>query len=373
MSHTTEASTQTRGSRPVGRPRRALVVAAVATFVMACSQAVGDVAPTPTSPTTGTAPTPSFDLSEPVPASTSAPTTAAASDPVAAVERAELALFDYEPDGPVEVTDIGTLEFNGIQVRDVTFDSPLGGAVPAFIAEPTSDPANVGIVMVPGMPETRKAYLAPITEFACGGATAIVIDPPWTRDPERTVDSAITFTATDWDEQVQLVVDARRAVDLLEEMGMEAIGFDAISYGASIGAQLAAVEDRIDAFVLLAASPGVVARFTDNGNPVSMLAMSTDEAAAQDWLELMAPLEPVLFVGEATAPLLFVNGREDAIVTPEEAEAMHAAAGPDAEVRWYDSGHDLPAEAFSDQFRWIAEQLGLDPDRLAGCFDSSAP
>lgn len=124
--------------------------------------------------------------------------------------------------------------------------------------------------------------------------------------------------------------------------------------------------------MLLAASPGVVARFTENGTPVSMLAMMTDDAEAREWLDLMAPLEPILFVGDATAPLLFVNGREDTIVTMEEAEAMHAAAGPDAEVRWYDSGHDLPAEAFTDQFRWIAEQLGLDPDRLAGCFDAAA-
>lgn len=371
MIPTTQAPTPTNRSRPVSRPTRAVVLVAVATFLMACSQAADNSEPTATSQTTRV-PTPTDAPSEPVPASSSAPATAEASDPVASVERADLALFDYEPDGPVEVTDIGTREYNGIQVRDITFDSPLGGAVPAFIAEPLSDPANVGIVMVPGMPEQRDAYLQPITEFACGGATAIVIDPPWTRDPERNMDSAFTFTETDWDEQVQLVVDARRAVDLLEEMGMEAIGFDAISYGASIGAQLAAVEDRIDAFVLLAASPGVVARFTDNGNPVSMLAMSTDDAAAREWLDLMAPLEPILFVGDATAPLLFVNGREDTIVTPEEGEAMHAAAGPDAEVRWYDSGHDLPAEAFSDQFRWIAEQLGLDPDRLAGCFDPSA-
>jgi len=274
-------------------------------------------------------------------------------------------LFAYEQEA-VDVTDVGTVEEQEREIRDVTYPSPHGGEVTAYIAEP-DEPSDVGILMTPGIPEKRHQYLDPISRFACAGATAMVVDAPWARDPDR-VGQELTFTPKDAEEQVQLVVDLRRGVDILQDMGEEQIGFDAISYGAGIGALLAGVEDRIDAFALLSGGMGPVDRFVSkDGNAVYPLT-SKSPAEQRTWVEAMEPIEPEHFIGDATAPILFVAGREDTIAEPHEVEAMHEAAPDTAELWWYDAGHELSPEAFTEHLDWLAEQVGLDQDRVDECF-----
>lgn len=292
--------------------------------------------------------------------------TATQGSPPPASEAAATDLFAYEQEA-VDVTDVGTVEEQGHEIRDVTYPSPHGGEVTAYIAEP-DEPSDVGILMTPGIPEKRHQYLDPISRFACAGATAMVVDAPWARTEDRGGDTAMTFTPQDHDEQVQLVVDLRRAVDVLTDAGAERIGFDAISYGAGVGALLAGVEDRIDAFALLSGGMGPVDRFVSkDGNAVYPLT-SKSPAEQRTWVEAMEPIEPEHFIGDATAPILFVAGREDTIAEPHEVEAMHEAAPDTAELWWYDAGHELSREAFTEHLDWLAEQVGLDQDRVDECF-----
>ena len=292
-------------------------------------------------------------------------TAATQTSPPPASEAAATDLFAYEQDA-VDVTDVGTVEEQGREIRDVTYPSPHGGEVTAYIAEP-DEPSDVGILMTPGIPEKRHQYLDPISRFACAGATAMVVDAPWARDPDR-VGRELTFTPKDAEEQVQLVVDLRRAVDILTDMGAEQIGFDAISYGAGVGALLAGVEDRIDAYALLSGGVGPIRRFiSEDGNALYPLTSKSPQQR-QTWVDAMEPVEPEHFVGDATSPILFVAGREDTIVTPDEIELIHEAARGTAELRWYDAGHELSPEAFTEHLDWLAEQVGLDQDRVDECF-----
>lgn len=330
-----------RDARSRRRPIRSVVVLILTGLLAACGAAAG----TPSTPDAARESSPS-------------PTANPAVD-----------LFAYDADAPLDLTDVGTVEELGREIRDVTYASPEGGQVPAYIAEPTEDPSDVGIIMLPGLPEKRHAYLDPISRFACTGATAIVIDAPWARDDSRTGDE-ITFTPQDRDEQIQLMIDLRRAVDVLEEHGVDRIGFDGMSYGAAMGALLAGIEERIDAFALLVPDGGLVAHFTHEGRPVFPLnTMSTDEVSA--WLEAMEPIEPVHFVGDATAPILIASGRDDEVIPVEDAEALHEAAGGNAEVRWYDAGHGLNPTAMIEHLEWLADKVGLDQDRLATCFEGA--
>lgn len=295
-----------------------------------------------------------------------APEAAAPARPSASPETAA-ALFGNNADAPVDLTDVGAEEVNGQTIRDVTFPSTHGGVVPAYLAEPTQDHAGVGVLITPGIPEKRFSYAEDISRFACAGAIAMVVDAPWARDPDR-VSREFTFTPKDADEQVQLVIDLRRAVDILEDLGAERIGFDAISYGAGIGAILAGVEDRIDAFSLASGGIGPVRRFVSaDGNALYPLT-SKSPAERRKWIDAMKPLEPEHFIGDTTAPILFLAGREDTIVTADEIELISQAAGDTAEVRWYDAGHDLNLTAYRDHIDWLAERLGLDEDRVDECF-----
>lgn len=143
-----------------------------------------------------------------------------------------------------------------------------------------------------------------------------------------------------------------------------------LQHGLPGGGLLAGVEDRIDAFALVVGDGGLVAHFTDNeGKPLGPLG-ELPEDEADEWLAVMSPVEPALFIGDASAPILLLNGREDQLVTEEDASSFHRAAGPEHEVILYNAGHGLNDEAWHKQVRWLAEHLQLDADLVEACLDT---
>jgi pimeloyl-ACP methyl ester carboxylesterase len=164
-------------------------------------------------------------------------------------------------------------------------------------------------------------------------------------------------------EHIQTVVDLRRAVDVLESIGVERITFDGVSWSSTIGAVLAGVEPRIDGYALMVGGT-VTGRFLREGQPIFPLNAEPD-VVVEDWLALMATVDATQYVGDATSPILFQNGRDDTIVTPEDASAVHAAAGPEHEVRWYDGvGHSMSAELIEDRIRWM-RAMWVGPGRCS--------
>lgn len=98
-------------------------------------------------------------------------------------------------------------------------------------------------------------------------------------------------------EQIQLIVDFRRAVDLLRarpEIDADRIGYLGVSYGGAMGGLLAGVEDRLSAVVLVVGDGGLVAHFTgaeyEGGELVRL-----DPAARDAWLAAMEPSEPLYY------------------------------------------------------------------------------
>jgi hypothetical protein len=51
------------------------------------------------------------------------------------------------------------------------------------------------------------------------------------------------------------------------------------------------------------------------------------------------------------------HGRYDRTVRPNDADRLFAAAGEPKEMRWWNTGHILPAEATEDAAAWLAGQL----------------
>lgn len=280
--------------------------------------------------------------------------------------------FDYDADAPLNVVEGEALDhpFPDADVHPITYDSP-GGEVTGYIAYPREG-NGAGIIAMHGMPETAAQMIDPLVAMSCLGATAIAIDAPYARAGRGM--EALTFTETDRDEAIQLVVDLRRAVDVLEAKGVERITYDGVSWSADAGAVLAGVEPRIDGFAIMVGSL-VVDRFVRNGNHIDALAMQPDVVAEQ-WLDVMATVSGEHFVGDATAPIYFQNNSGDVISTPEHTERLHAAAGPAAEVQWYDDspdegfGHEPSPQMVDDHLRWQADILGLDPERVDECLSA---
>ena len=175
--------------------------------------------------------------------------------------------FDYDPRTPLRLESTLVRRDGAIDVHAISFDSPRGGRVTGKLFVPTTPRSTrlAGIVMAHGAPGST-ANMDPRALFvARKGAVVIGIDAAFARrDPK----DPITFTTRDADEQIQTIVDMRRAVDVLvarDDVDPARLGFIGGSYGAAMGGILAGVEDRLRAFVLAVGDARVGCAFHGRG------------------------------------------------------------------------------------------------------------
>ena len=173
-----------------------------------------------------------------------------------------LHLFDYNRHAPLDVREVSIATVDGVRIHDIEYTSPKGGRVPAFLVAPDGPGPFAAVILLHGAPSERSSLLDYGIDLARTGAVALLIDAPFARIPtNRKGTGPVTFTDQDRLEQIQLIVDLRRGVDLLmsrPEVDADRIGFIGISYGASMGGLLAGVESRIKAYVLAMGDGGLV-------------------------------------------------------------------------------------------------------------------
>ena len=242
----------------------------------------------------------------------------------------------------------------------VSYASPGGGRVTGVLAVPSASGRHAGVVLLHGLPgNARGAMATQGLDLAARGAVVLAIDAPWARR-NRLID----FTSRDSVEQVQLMQDLQRAVDVLlarSDVDPARLAYVGGSYGGAMGALFAGIEPRLKAFVLFVPDGGLVAHFTNpDGSPNGPLA-GLPPADRARWLAAMRPIEPIAFIGRARGALLMQNGRQDQLVTVEDAEALHAAAPAGRTVRWYDGDHGLTPAAKAERWAWLAPIIGTRP------------
>jgi len=154
-----------------------------------------------------------------------------------AIYRANRHVFDYDPSAPLDIEQLGTHSSDGVTTHELTYASPAGGRVPATLLVPDGTGLRPGIVLMHGLPSNRTEVLPWAERYTERGAVVILIDAPHAR-PGRAGDNALLLTTQDRDEQIQLIQDLRRAVDLLiSTPGVDSnrMGYVGLSYGAAMG------------------------------------------------------------------------------------------------------------------------------------------
>ena len=284
--------------------------------------------------------------------------------PISDIYEQNIHLFEYDAVMTVEITERDVQEKDGYTVHDISYPSPKGGDVPAYLVVPDGPGPFAGIILMHGSSGSRESLLPLAEDLVHTNAVVLTISGPAARIPGR---SWIHFTPQDRDEQIQLMVDLRRAVDLLaqyEQIDDARIGYIGYSYGAAMGGLLAGIEPRIKAYGLMVGDGGLVNHFTDEDQAVGGFETVKPEAR-EAWLNAMRPIEPIHYVGHATpSALFFQNARYDTLVTEEDALAYQEAGSDPKKIQWYESGHGLPAEAYSDMVNWLAEQIGIDETKF---------
>jgi poly(3-hydroxybutyrate) depolymerase len=276
---------------------------------------------------------------------------------------ASLALFAYDRDAPIDIQTVAERSVDGIAQVDFTYASPKGGRVPARLVLPGGAGPFPAIVYMHGSSGDIDLMTPEAMNFARLGAMGILIDSPHIRPggyvPDGSAGSTWPYyTEQDRRDQIQLIIDLQRAVDILlarPEVDPERIAYLGISYGGAMGGLLAGVETRIKAYVLIVGDGGLVEHTSildENGWP---------DHFSQPWVEAMWPIEPLHFVGRAApAALLYQNGLIDQSVSRSNALRYQAAGSEPKTVLWYEGGHEISGwtTAWMDRAAWLQDYLG---------------
>jgi dienelactone hydrolase len=272
---------------------------------------------------------------------------------------AERALFAYDVNAPLNLQKTVESSRNGVEVSRISFDSPDGGSVTGLLFDPvTRSSLRPGIVLMHGMPGNARSTANGAQLLAERGAVVIAIDAPFARRGG----SPVAFSAEDRTEQIQLIKDLQRAVDVLRaqvNVDDARIAYQGISYGGAMGALFVGIERRLRTAVLVVADGGLVSHFTGPEDANFMANRSCATRAA--WFKDMTPIEPIRFIAHAApTPLLLQSGRLDNLVPAADAQALHAVAPQSTTIRWYDAGHGLDQQALIDRLDWLHAQIGTD-------------
>ena len=277
-------------------------------------------------------------------------------------------LLAYDASAPLDVETLGVEIRGGARVHDVAYASPKGGRVPAYLVVPDAAGSHAGIVFVHHGQGNRRTFIDEAVSLAGRSAVSLLIDAPEVRPgadpPERRPWDPVLDPA----ERIQGIVDVRRAFDLLgarSDIDPKRLAYVGYSLGATLGATLAGVESRPKGFVLMAGYPALTHAQT-HGHGRGGVAFRTllEEPEQTRWVDAMAPLDGVHYVGRSSSAFLLQFATRDEFISRWDMEAYaRAVTGPKA-VELYPSDHfglgDASREA---RVRWLAELLALEPAR----------
>ena len=270
-------------------------------------------------------------------------------------------LFEYDAAAELDVEQAG-VEYHGqVAVHDISYASPMGGRVTAYLVVPPGEGTFAAMLFAHPADGSRASFLDEALALAQAGVLSLLIDSPWAR-PEPWQQNLVYSLPDDRDMYTQEIIDLRRALDLLashEKVDAERIGFIGHSYGAHIGGVLSGVETRIKAYVFMAGVPSrsdrIPRRITS--------AIPADDLAA--YLEATRPFDAIHYVGHAApAALFFQCARQDEVIAEQTSRRYSEAGSQPKQITWYDTGHGLDDQARLDRARWLGEYVGLDVSAL---------
>jgi dienelactone hydrolase len=270
-------------------------------------------------------------------------------------------LFDYDRSAPLGFRDRGPVNRGyPIQVRDVSYASPRGGRVSAYLVEPPGKGPFPAVLYLHGSGEDRTRLVVPAAWLAARGAVGLAIDSAFVQASGPAPADPVARLERERDLTAQTVVDLRRGVDLLAslpQVDSKRIGFVGYSAGAKIGAILAGVEPRIRAYDLMS-----------GGSPPLDSFVSAAPADLRGPIRrVLGQVDPLRYVGRARpAALFFQDGLADTIVPHAQLAALAAAGSEPKRIRWYRADHSLDAQAFREQLAWLTHELGIHGPAVPG-------
>ena len=274
--------------------------------------------------------------------------------------------FDYDQKASLNIKQVGVEQRAHATVYDITYESPKGGAVPAYLVVPKGRGPFAAIIWghwcwQNSPMRNRKQFLDEAIAMAPSGVVSLLTDHPMSRPGYvASKDPLDERNATNF---LQQVIDMRRGVDLLaarRDIDTKRIAYVGHSCNAAVGALLSGLDRRFKAFVLMAGTTSD--EITNNTPEFRDFRQKVGPEKLDAFIKKYYYLDQGKFVSHAApAVILLQFATKESFITPERAKLYAEVVSEPKIFKLYDAPHALNAEALRDRIHFLVEQLKLKP------------
>ena len=274
--------------------------------------------------------------------------------------------FDYDKNAPIDLKIAGTEKRGDVTVYDVTYASPKGGVVPAYLVVPSGKGPFAGVIWGHwywrnSEMRNRKQFLDEAVAIAPSGVVSLMTDGPVARPGY--VPNTTPLNEQQVTDMIQQVVDMRRGVDVLlarNDVDPKRLAFVGHSYNASIGAFLSGVDRRFKAYVLMAG--GLSDEVDKKTGAYEQFRQQVGPEKFDAFIAKYAYMDQGKYVANAAPAFVFMQfATQEDFLKPERAREYEKIVSEPKRFKLYEAPHSLNAEARRDRIAFLVEQLKLKP------------
>lgn len=281
--------------------------------------------------------------------------------------------FNYDQKAPVDIREAGVEQRGEVAVHDISYASPQGGRVPAYLVVPKGKGPFAAVIWGHWYQDgseflNRKEFLEEAVALAPSGVVSLLTDGPiarpgFVRDPDPLGDAQI-------EQRVQAILDMRRGADVLvarADVDAKRLAYVGHSYNAATGAFLAGIDKRFKAFVLMAGNLSDEVDVKSKEFQDFRRRIGPEKFDA--FMEKYAWLDQGKYVSHAAPASVFLQyATKEDFLTPERAREYYAIVSEPKTLKFYEAPHALNAEARRDRVAFLVKELNLkapDPAVIA--------
>lgn len=272
--------------------------------------------------------------------------------------------FDHKT--PLDIQERSVTKRGDISVHDISYASPKGGSVPAYLVVPPGKGPFAAVIWghwywSNSAQRNRTEFLDEAIALAKSGVVSLLTDGPIARPGH--VEDKDPVSDRQAAELMQQIVDMQRGADLLlarKDVDPQRLAYVGHSYNAEVGAFVSGLDKRFKAFVLMA---GGLSDEVDKKSKEYQDFRQKVGAEKFDAFEAKyAWLDPGKYVSLAAPATVFLQyATKEDFLTPERAREYAQKVSEPKMFKLYDAPHALNAEARRDRLAFLADQLKLKP------------
>jgi dienelactone hydrolase len=274
--------------------------------------------------------------------------------------------FDYNQNASLDVQESGVEHRGGISVHDISYASPKGGRVPAYLVVPPGKGPFAAVLWGHWYwPNSeffnRKEFLEEAVVLAQAGVVSLLPTGPGARRGH--VQDRTPLNEQQVTDLIQAVVDLMRGADLLlarRDVDPKRLAYVGHSYHATAGGFLSGIDKRFTAFVLMAG--GLSDNVDSKAEEYKQYRQKVGPEKFDAFAAKYAWLDPGKFVSHAAPAAVFLQyATKEDFLTPARAHEYEAVVSEPKRFKLYEAPHALNAEARRDRVAFLTEQLKLKP------------